>query len=299
MLLTYERFGAITLPIYDPSEPIGAFGARASWQDLPQGGAARGYGASRAVPNAREVRRIGTLLGASLAEVDTAFAALVAACGTVSRLYARRPDGTIVWTLAELSSVDALREPRTLFRGCPDVALDVETALTLGNPPWRGARHGPGWTFDSGQFFDAGLVFDEAIGDVYTGLIANTLTPCVVPNDGNATVHDAILEITAGSAAITGVVITSVVGSVFTQAHLVYSGSVPAGQVLRIDAGAQSIGVGAAGSILTGDYAHLTFGADHALAGWLDLPPGSITLNITVTSAQNATLTMRYSDGWA
>lgn len=297
MLVTYERFGALTLPIYDPSEPIGAFSARGSFLDLPEGGASRGAGSGRAAASPRELTRVGTLLGASLAEVDTAFAQLVAAARTQDRLYARRPDGRIVWTMAELARVDALREPRRLFRGCPDVALDVEMAFVLFSPPWSGSRHGRGWTFDAGESFDSGLVFDEALGDIFT-LTAGLATSCLLENAGNATGRDVTLIIAAGAAPITQVLVTSTSPAGVKQADFEYNGTIASNYALRIDAGAQAIELNTSGE-WTGDYTNLYLRPDHALAGWLVLDAGTTDVRVTIVSLQNATLYAFYSDAWA
>lgn len=297
MLITYERFGALPLPIYDPSEPIGAFGARGSFLDLPEGGASRGAGAGSAAASPREITRVGTLLGASLDEVDTAFADLVAACRTQERLYARRPDGRVVWTMAELARVDALREPRRLFRGCPDVALDVEMAFVLLSPPWSGSRHGRGWALDSGEAFDIGLVFDEQLGDIFP-LTAGLATSCALNNAGNATARDVLLIIQAGASPISQVVLTSTSATGVKQADLEYNGVIASNASVVIDAGAQSL-TNTSGGTVTGDYANLSLRPGHALAGWLVLDPGITDVQITVVSLQAATLYAFYSDAWA
>jgi len=297
VLLSYERFGAIALPIYDPSEPVGASGTRASYLDLPAGGAYRGYGVEQAPQGARVLRRTGTMLGASLVEVDVAFAALCAARGTVQPLYARRPDGSVVWTMAELSSVDALREPRALFRGCPEVALDVDTEFVLYDPPWRGSAHGDGWTFDAGYHFDAGLVFDEQTGDVFN-LSASSMTIFSLVNAGNATILDPIFEVRASTVGISQVSIRTIGPDGSDQARLLYTGAIFPGHTLRIDAGRQAVETNDTGAYV-GDYAHFTLDAGHLIPGWLQLDPGTTVVEVTITSTTDAILTAIYSDGWA
>lgn len=292
MLLTYERFGTLTLPIYDPSEPIGAFAARSSFLDLPAGGASRGYGTERAAPETRTIRRVGTLLGASLTEVDTALTALVAACRTVDRLYARRPDGALVWTMAELASVDALREPRTLFRGCPDVALTVETEFVLYAPPWYGEQHGEAWTFDSGEIFDTGMVLDQALGDVFT-LSHAAPTVIEVVNAGNAPVDTVFIEVTPGAGDITAFSLYSDDGAI-TQADWVWNGMVPTLEALLIDAGAQSITVTNGTEVYSG----MVFQPGHSISGWLRLNPGTTEITIVLASATDATMVLTFADGW-
>jgi hypothetical protein len=297
MLLTYERFGALVLPQYDPSEPIGAFGSRSSYLDLPASGSYRGYGDEQSPQGTRIIRRAGTILGSSLDEVDVAFAELCAARGTAQRLYGRRPDGRVVWTMAELSSVEALREPRALFRGCPEVALVVDTEFVLYDPPWRGSAHGDGWRFDDGEYFDSGLVFDEQVDDVYA-LFASGDNGVHLLNAGNATTRDAVLVIVAGPQPITGVTITSTSPAGAAQADIIYSGTFGANKTLRIDCGRQAIEHDTSG-VWVGDYEHLAFGPNHTIAGWLDLDPGTTELIVRLTTTWDATFKAYFSDGWA
>lgn len=295
MLMTYERFGAVALPRYDPSEPIGSFPSRSSYAALPGGGAFRLYGDRQAPRGPRTVRRTGLLLQDSLEALDTAFAALVAQRGRVDRLYGRRADGTVVWTPAELVSVEALSEPRTLFRFVRYVALDVDTEFTLFSGPWYGNQHGANWVLDSSNFLDTGLVLDQAVGDTFT-LSHTGVTACAVTNGGNAAIANAVLLITAGSAAITGVSISSTGPDGNDQAQLLYAGTINATKTLRIDSGRQAVEHNNAGGYI-GDYAQFELDTGHVIAEWLRLDPGTTTLEVTITSSQDATMLVTFSDG--
>lgn len=300
MLLTYERFGTLTLPIYDPSEPIGSFPSRLSYADLPGGGAFRAYGNAQAPAASRTLRRSGMLLAETLDALDTALAALVAKRGKVDRLYGRWPNGDLVWTMAELADVAAVREPRTLFRFTQYVALDVETEFVLFAPPWYGDEHGEGWTFDSGKYFDTGLVFDQALGDTFT-LLGGVTNVNTITNGGNATVRNVTYTLTApiggdivpSAPGLSSVTINTVPADISQASQLQYFNTIAAGDSLIIEAGRQAIYNNS-----TPDYANLDFGSGHVIGGWIELGPGENSLQVFYTGPDGATLLCTYSDGW-
>lgn len=302
MLITYERFGAVTLPIYDPSEPIGSFLSRSSYAALPGGGAFRSYGDQQAPRGPRTVRRTGLLLEQSLEALDSAFAALVAKRGRVDRLYGRRANGDVVWTHAELVSVEALREPRSLFRFAEYVALDVDTEFSVFAGPWYGTEHGgENWEWDSDVAWDSGVAWEQRTGEVFT-ITPGTLNTNVVTNAGNATTRIVTYTITVpgGAGAIAPVgddpsitIRTVPAEDVSLTSQLDYYGTIADGAELVIDAGSMSITNGG-----VGDYAHLAFGVSHTIGGWVVLGPGVNSIQTLYTGATNAILTVDFSDSW-
>ncbi len=281
-----ERFGTVVLPVIEGEHDTGTAGSRSGLLALPSGGAFDAYGGEQSPRQARTLRLHGDIDG-SASEIQTAIDALRAKRGRRDTLYMRMLDNSLRWTWARLLQIETQTTPDTV------VSLPVDLTFELHDPIWYGALHGAGWTFDSGEFFDTGLTFDMATGDVFA--LSHTATTNIsVVNDGNAAVDNAILEIAAGAGAITSVHITTD-DLAITQADFTWTGTVPTGYSLLIDAGAQSIVV----TNGTEGYNGLVFNAGHVISGWLRLMPGTTAMAITITSTTDATLTITFSDGWS
>lgn len=111
----------------------------------------------------------------------------------------------------------------------------------------------------------------------------------VVENAGNRMVNDAVLVVTAGSSAITAVTITTTNGT-----HLIWSGTLSAGDELELDCGAKSITNDGANA-----YSGLTYGSNHEIDDWLRIE-GNMTITITYTGGGTGpTCSIAFNDGWA
>lgn len=153
--------------------------------------------------------------------------------------------------------------------------------------PWHGTfAHGTGWVLDSGIYFDSGYFFDTI---AETTTLAASPGTATVTNAGNMPVLDAIVRVTAGSAALSGLSIRC------GDAHLTYAGTVGAGTVLTIDAGAWSVKNGTANA-----FSQFAFGTAHALAGMFELAPGANSFVVTFTGGStNSTINVEFFDTYA
>lgn len=93
---------------------------------------------------------------------------------------------------------------------------------------------------------------------------------------------------TAQTSTITSLAIKRKIGAI-TYEHLVYIGSIAAGESLVIDCGEQS-----AKNDGVGDSAHFSRGADHKYDGWMQLEPGDNTVEVTRTGG-GATSSISFS----
>lgn len=234
MSLWLERFGTVGLPLIEADQDIGAVGTRTLYMDLPGGGAYDAYGsevAPRGMYTLQATGEIGNLT--TQAEMQAQFDALRALRGRRDKLYARMDDGAVRWTYARLSNIPMRRNADNVLYLLAELAFDITS------PIWYGNRHGAGWTFDSGEYFDSGLVFDEATDDVFPLSHSGTST-FIAGNAGNTSISNAVLTFTPGSAAITGFTMASDDPDSFPQTDLTYSGTIAVGQTLVLDMGAQA-----------------------------------------------------------
>lgn len=276
-----ERFGTLTLPIYNPSQDVGVGPARAQLQDLPGGGVFDLLGSERASPGAQSVSRQGTIHGDDLPMLAE-LRALKAKIGSRDRLFRRaQASGEIEWSWARLVNVRS-------ERGVGDrYMLDVDIDFSVISPTWYGSRHGDGWLLDAGEYLDAGLDLDEEGSDVWT--LYGSTTNVVINNGGNAIVKNAILRIIPGSAPITAVTVSK-----SGQTEITYTGTINPSQVLEIDCGAWSVknnGVD--------DYDGLTYGSGHVIDGLLRLDPGANTIGIVKVGGNiDDRVIFEFCDGW-
>lgn len=125
--------------------------------------------------------------------------------------------------------------------------------------------------------------------DVQNENLSGSPFSLVVENAGNRMVNDAILTVTAGDAAITAVTITTLNGT-----HLIWTGTLAAGDELEFDCGAKGITNDGANA-----YSGLSYGSNHEIDDWLRIE-GSMTITITYTGGGTGpTCSIAFNDGWA
>lgn len=111
-----------------------------------------------------------------------------------------------------------------------------------------------------------------------------------VYNDGNRTVSDVIITFHADDANATAVTITTTNGT-----HLVWAGTLLAGDDLVFDCGAKSITNDGANA-----YDDLSYGAGHTIDNWISVEPGSMDITVTYTGGGNfPSVTTSFNHGWA
>lgn len=109
-----------------------------------------------------------------------------------------------------------------------------------------------------------------------------------VENEGNRTVANAVLTITADDANLTAVTIETTNGT-----HLIWAGTLLAGDDLVIDCGAKSIRNDGANA-----YSGLSYGSGHTIDDWLRII-GAMDITITYTGGgTDPAVTIAYNDGW-
>ncbi len=134
------------------------------------------------------------------------------------------------------------------------------------------------------------LVESEWYGESIVSSVSLGSSPYAfaVENGGNRMVSDAILTVTAGDVAMTAVTITTTNGT-----HLVWAGTLAAGDQLIFNCGSKSITNDGANA-----YSGLTYGAGHTIDDWLRVEGG---MNITITytgGGAGATVAIAFYEGW-
>lgn len=274
-----DRFGSITLPVAMSNETATPVPAEERLVTTTAGVFdADGAGRSRQrFPNTLTYQAI--VDEATLAAQRTAIDALRAAVGTRAYLYrVADSDGAVHRALCRLVAMPHEREFE--HQGYLPIRLEFKQ-LTA----WQGATHGT-WYFDEGEEFDSGLDFDT--NDYLAALTASPASQ-VVSNGGNYPVTGAIFTVTAGSAALSNVVLYAV------GMDLRWDGSIPAGQALVVDCGAASVQLAGIDA-----YSDFYIGPTHTLEDWCRLEPGNTTIGLSVIGTlTGASWSIEYRDRWA
>ena len=278
------RFGLTPLSQYDVQFSNATAPADIATVGLVGGGVYDAYGTGAARQKYPfQMRYQCTAVGPTESVARDQINALKALIGSRAKLWRTEAGATIPkahWCWARLADVDD-----SMRAQMPNWIVPVTLGFTIMGP-WKGLQHRDGWYFDSGQFFDAGLAFDS---NEKTVLGANPRT-VVVDNNGNLPVRDAVLWITAGTAAITALKI-----GIAGVTEFEYTGTIAAGTRLTIDCENKNVLNGTAPG-----WADLALTANHKIADWLVLQPGNNDVVVTRTGGNtDSTIEFRYSDGWA
>lgn len=126
-----------------------------------------------------------------------------------------------------------------------------------------------------------------AAGDASDDLDGSPVT-FAVENAGNRAVTDAVITVTAGDAALTAVTFTTTNGT-----HLVWTGTLAAGDELIFDCGAKAITNDGANA-----YSGLSYGASHTIDDWLRIV-GAMSITVAYTGGgSGATVDIAFYEGW-
>lgn len=277
MSYTLERFGAITLPLYNRKSDQSLAAPKAVV--VPTiAGAFDAWGTARAPQKFPHGLAMDCILSEDLAATyRTNIDALRAAVGTRANLYRRADDDlTTQQCTARLLAMDYQRE----IKNNRHQQLKLQFAQ-LG--PWRGKRT-EDWTFDDGHYFDDGLYFD-------TGGIALVPGANIVTLGGNLAVTNAIVTLTINKAIDAEVRLAS------TAAGIDWSvaGLWTLNDVIIVDCGARSVTLNGADA-----YAALLLESGHTNEHWLELLPGANTIDITIIGvAPDISIELTYAEQWA
>lgn len=276
---SFERFGAITLPVYNREIAMAPVSAVQRIVATAAGAFdADGSGrAAQAFPHPLTIEAI--VFEEASADLRAALDALRAAVGTRAYLYRRADDNNLVHrALCRLASMDVQRsyEQRRAYQPV--------TLQFLQMSAWQGASSA--WTLDDGELFDDGLLLDATS---YSWSIGGSPTFRTVANGGNLPVTDAIFAITAGATGLTNPILTG--GGM----DLRWTGTIAATKSLVIDCGALSVLNDGANA-----YSGLTLGSNHTIEAWCSLPPGETTIELAITGTlTGATWGVSFRDRWA
>lgn len=318
MFVTYDRFKSIKLPEYDPEEPLLSWPVHSNYTDLVDG-SYRNNGTSKSKKGRKTVRRTGMLLKkvettdkAALIALQEHYSLLEAMQGTADRLYGRTAGGTFVWTPAELIDVQAVREPRELFRFAHYVALDVETEFLLYVPYWNGLTHGEGLDLghDPPEYLDTTLVLDydgsrydtEFALPNHASIATKTLTlnddgeTLPLHNGGNIPVVRIVATVTAGDAALVGTDLNPIVLAI-GGVEWKYRNTIPAGRQLIVQN--YSVKTNAVDvDEYVGDYAKFDYPTNQE--EWMKIPIGLNAATFRYAGGgTGAKIHFLYNDAWA
>jgi len=288
-MYSYERFGTVTLPIYERESDHSPIPARVGVVGTIAG-AYDTLGADDApqeLPYNVSVR--GVVLEDTAAALRTTLDGLRAEVGKRKNLYRRADDdGEIQWARARLVSEPMRRVQGNVLHCEVEMVFQILT-------PWVGADHSV-WVLDAGELLDDALYLDEG-GETFTGSSPHIFT---ATNGGNRAVTNPVITVTAGGANITSVTITKV-GSGGSETKIVWTdagttGALATTKSLVIDCGKFTITDDGANAY-SGKAA---FDSNHTIAEWLRLDPGYNEVTVTwVGGSTNSTVLLEFRDGWA
>ncbi len=258
------RFASNTLPTVQPIQEIGLGLANNGLVSLPDGGLHDAYGSDQApVTLPYRITLQSEVYGTGSTSVRANVNAIRALHGARGDLVRKQ-----TLTAGERETAEARLQTIGIPRGAGNVQyVPIRLDFQVLEWPWKGTSH-----------------------SISTGFNTSGTLSLICANDGNATVNDPVITITATSTAMYGATI-KVTGA----SDLRWAGTLATDAALVIDCGARTITNDGADA-----YSELTLGADHAQSDWIKIPSGSATLTITRTGGTNtSTVAVVYRDGWA
>ena len=280
MTLRAYQFGTTTLPTYVPSTRNNI---AARWQGVPALNAFYDNWATDTAHTQLPYVMTYTCMAneASAAALSSTVDGLRALIGQHDRLWVKTRAAEDRWAYARLTGIDY--DHRYNYPTYQPLTLSF---AVLG--VWNGTGHGGSWNLDAGYLFDNGLWLDAGDG---TFTLDGSPKSCSVTNSGNITCRNPGITVTAGSVALTRVVVTCTAQS----CELEWNGSLAPSTSLLIDCGAWSVyndGIDA--------YDELQLTANHASDDWLTLAPGANTISVEKTGGHtDSTVTFTFSDTYA
>jgi hypothetical protein len=280
-----ERFDTVTLPQADFVSDISAAPARSA--TVTAGGSSYDAYSTDVAPQKLPypLTHRCAVMETTLAAMRTSIDALRALVGTRAVLYRRAlDDDTVHWAWARLMSLPETRKTNELFAQPIELRFEVWSN-------WRGNHHGEGWTFDSGEYLDSGLVFDEDETTTLNSATSPDYQDITINNAGDLATTDVNIKVTAGSAAITKVEISKPYGNV----SWYYDGTIATTKSLIVASGSKTVTNDG-----TGDSDHFHLAAAHSIEPWLRMAVGDNIYRVALTGGStDSTITFDFSDGWA
>lgn len=257
------QFGTYVFPAGNKADDTSVGDSSGYVMQLPGGYTYDAYGTGVAHERLRRVTVDFEITETTTALMQTARDAIRNFRGMYTQLAVELYDTSLRWQWARLTDIQFRRTPRDVY------VQPVRCTFEIKDPGWRGNK------------FDTTFVLDE----ISTGFPTQTIQ---FENNGNRTVTDPIVQITAGSSQVASVQITS--GS----CDWAFWKAIPAGQSLVVDCGARTVHLNGVDT-----YINFELQPTHATGNWLEIIEGSnfVTVN-AVTSASDATIQIIFYDGW-
>jgi hypothetical protein len=290
-----DRFASVDINLYDSTDDTSTADSNATLYVLAGGSLFDALGPDQAIALPRTITKSGQLIGTTRDAVYTLFWALRALRGKRGRLERvvftgdDGEDRARQWTTARCMSINTSVGRTYAMQFYMPVTLEFQCL----SPAWYGRyRSASGWVLDDGYILDDGLYLDDP-GNQFA-ISAGANTDITLTNDGNENVTNAVITLTAGDIALTGV---RIVGP---DTNLYYGGTILPNTALVIDCGAFSVkndGVG--------DYDNFTLDPSHASRYWLNLAPGdnAVSVQTAITGeageAVSSTIAITYWEPYA
>lgn len=295
--MTYklDRFGTYDINLYDSTDAVGTADSNAALYSLAGGSLFDPLGSTRAVAIPTTITKAGQLVGSTRDEVYASFNTLRSLRGKRRKLERvifsgdDAQDRERQWTWARCMGVN-----RGVGRThVMQFYLPVELEFQQLSPAWYGRyRSASGWVLDDGYLLDDGYSLDDP-GNVFA-VTAGGNTNITLTNGGNENVTDAIITLTTGDVALTGV---RIIGP---NTNIYYGGTILANRSVVINCGAFSVKNDGAS-----DYNNFTLDPSHASRYWLMLEPGSNAITVQTSTVGEAIETVEsqisfvYWEPWA
>ncbi len=275
----FDRFGAITLPLYNRQTNQAPAAARTAIVQTIAG-AFDSDGAGRSPAKFPHNLMLRCVVAESTAAAQRiALDTLRQAVGLRGNLYRLADvDSSSQRALCRLVAMD-------LERNASKDKATQEVVLRFSQQgPWLGTVHSGPWTLDSGVLLDEGYALDVS-SSIYTFATPTTVW---LTNDGNLPHSDVIMSVKATSGTLNALGITA------AGVDMVWSGVLNAGHELVIDFGAQSVTVDGNDA-----YSGLELTNNHIIEEWLVLNPGANSLYLNPVGGATIRVVFQYVDRWA
>ena len=291
----YQRFGAVMLPDGSINQKIGSMDTANSLVTVAGGAVFDSLGSDDAPSKPGNVTLTANLRGNSRTDLETKFRQLQGLRGKVQKLYrAWEPSGLVEKIDARLIKATANAD---FWHNGKMPAIQLEWALL--DSVWNGDDEVP-WTFDSGEYFDTGLDFDNVGRSPYlTGCTNISCTHTfTITNNGNANVQNIQLGFYLGGPSPIVIGTLSIKKTSGTKCHIEYDAVlINTYAAVVMDTSNSTITVAA-----TNGYQYFNLGSEHECESWLILEPGDNEFEISYTKTSTTLsiplVSFQFADAW-